>query len=289
MVVAYSLTSSHTQTLKIDMNYDDIISVQESWQCLKDDLNRQSSLEGSSDDDYKQNNRYYQKQLGDTMYRKIVEMCFFEHRDPRLETISSGRSTTTADKENNYKVPNNRRPTPTGDDDSRSCATTKSSYDPFLEIKTSTFLRMLDSVINFLGPKRDDMTASLKNLGRKHVVYEVMADDYALIGDALIFTLQKHMTTWDEHLETSWRSVYSFISTTMLEGANEAMLNRARSSSQPSKSVSGSSSKKSSKYNSSLPPHVHESIPTEIRLPVDGGRGFFARHFGKFRRNSANN
>jgi hemoglobin-like flavoprotein len=284
MVLAASTTQEHTQAVANEVDYDDVISVQESWQCLKDDLNRQSSLQGSSDDQNKRRDDYYQKQLGETLYRKIVEMCFFEHKDPRLETTSAGRSAT--DKENNVTVHrNNRRTSTAADDDSRSCATTKSSYDPFLEIKTSTFLRMLDSVIKLLGPKHDHMTASLKDLGRKHLQYEVMADDYGLIGDALIYTLQKHMTSWDEQLETSWRSVYSFISTTMLEGAQEAIANRIR----PPKSVGGSSAKKTSKHASVLSHHAHQPIPTEIRLSGGVGRGFFARHFGKFRRNSANN
>jgi hypothetical protein len=283
-------TASTSTTRELD--YEDVISVQDSWECLKADLNKENNPNNDPD--------AYKKPLG--------EMCFL---DPRIDTTTTTAcsaasvSSTNKDQQDFPPLPPKALPTldddDDDDDDSQSCATSKSSYDPFLELKTSSFLRMLDKVVALLGPKLDHVSKALHDLGRQHVVYQVNAADYALIGNALLFTLKQHMTAWDQDMERAWKSAYSFISTTMIAGANDYRTAKRASighKNRPSKSVSGAS-KTSSPQHGSRPPkrskhgsngssknRHHAPVPMEIAVHEGG---FFSRHFAKFRRNSANN
>jgi hypothetical protein len=107
----------------------------------------------------------------------------------------------------------------------------------------------------------------------------VATQDFALIGDALILTLQKHMgDKWNTDLEASWRSIYEFISVNMVAGLNDTA---------PAVPSGGSacSTRKSSKP-SSRKKAEKAPFPTEIRIN-DSELGFFSRHFKALRRRSA--
>jgi hemoglobin-like flavoprotein len=66
----------------------------------------------------------------------------------------------------------------------------------------------------------DALTSILKNLGKRHVQYGAVLNDYPLIGDALLQALERHLgRDWNADVQQTWTSAYQLIADTMSEGA----------------------------------------------------------------------
>ena len=91
------------------------------------------------------------------------------------------------------------------------------------------FVKMLDVVLQMLGPDLVPLATALQELGAKHLDYGVSPADYEIVGNALFFTLEKYLgNKWNSKMEKSWRTVYTFISQAMVSGTEkEAMLRAA--------------------------------------------------------------
>ena len=62
----------------------------------------------------------------------------------------------------------------------------------------------------------------LRDLGRRHVRYGVLPVHYAIVGAALIWTLQEKLgEEFTPEIKDAWKEVYRIVSKTMIEGANE--------------------------------------------------------------------
>jgi hypothetical protein len=134
--------------------------------------------------------------VAETLFRKIIDLIFFEKNDPTVET-----SLPDQDHQN--------------------------MSNPLFRIKSTMFVKMLDVVINMLGPDLVPLTVTLQELGAKHYDYGVANTDYKIVGEALFSTLEMHLgNKWNKKLEKSWRSVYSFISSAMMKGTEMEAIDR---------------------------------------------------------------
>jgi hypothetical protein len=138
-----------------------------------------------------------EKVVAETLFRKIIDLIFFEKKDSTAES-------NIPDKNN------------------------QNMMNPLFRIKSTMFVKMLDVVLQMLGPDLAPVADTLQELGAKHLDYGVSPGDYDIVGDALFFTLEKHLgDKWNTTMEKSWRSVYSFISKAMVAGTEKEAKLRA--------------------------------------------------------------
>jgi hypothetical protein len=136
--------------------------------------------------------------VAETLFRKIIDLIFFEKKDPTVETSLPSQND-------------------------------QNMMNPLFRIKSTMFVKMLDVVLQMLGPDLVPVATALQELGAKHLDYGVSPGDYDIVGKALFFTLEKHLgDKWNTKMEKSWRSVYSFVSKAMVAGTEkEAQLRAA--------------------------------------------------------------
>jgi hemoglobin-like flavoprotein len=90
----------------------------------------------------------------------------------------------------------------------------------FLE-HARTVVRMLDATVNMLGPALQPVSNTLEDLGQRHVAYGVLPAHYAVVGEALLSTLEAALgEAWTATVREGWSGIYSFVSSTMIRGAN---------------------------------------------------------------------
>jgi L-arabinose isomerase len=93
----------------------------------------------------------------------------------------------------------------------------------FLE-HARTVVRMLDATVNMLGPDLQPVIDTLEDLGQRHVAYGVLPAHYAVVGEALLSTLEAALgDAWTATVREGWSGIYSFISSTMIRGANTSL------------------------------------------------------------------
>ena len=74
---------------------------------------------------------------------------------------------------------------------------------------------MLAVVVHGLD-RLDAIIGAVQALGRRHVAYGVCAEHYALVGAALLATLESRLgAVFTEDVRSSWASAYGFLSTIM--------------------------------------------------------------------------
>lgn len=78
---------------------------------------------------------------------------------------------------------------------------------------------MLSSIITRLD-KLDELSETIDAMARRHVDYGVKASHYALVGNALLWTLKKGLgADWTKELEDAWTTCYRILSTTMINAS----------------------------------------------------------------------
>jgi hypothetical protein len=81
---------------------------------------------------------------------------------------------------------------------------------------------MLDLAVNLLGPDLHPVTVALRDLGARHTAYGVLPSHYDIVGQALLHTLETALgDAWTDEVKKGWIGVYTFVSTAMIEGAEE--------------------------------------------------------------------
>ena len=71
----------------------------------------------------------------------------------------------------------------------------------------------------------DTVMHDIQKLAQRHVRYGVEPKHYDLVGEALIWTLQKGLAgTWNEALEAAWVTCYRLLATAMIDASQEAEL-----------------------------------------------------------------
>jgi hemoglobin-like flavoprotein len=64
----------------------------------------------------------------------------------------------------------------------------------------------------------------LRQLGARHVAYGVHAEHYAIVGQVLLWTLERGLQDhYTPAVSAAWQAVWTAIATTMQEGAQQAL------------------------------------------------------------------
>lgn len=84
-------------------------------------------------------------------------------------------------------------------------------------------IRTVDTAVSMLAPDLDPLVEVLHELGKKHAQYGALPAHYAVVGRALIDTLEKAMgDKFTNEVKTAWAHIYDILSSSMIEGAEEA-------------------------------------------------------------------
>ncbi|MBX2855743.1 MAG: hypothetical protein KTR21_12195 [Rhodobacteraceae bacterium] len=63
----------------------------------------------------------------------------------------------------------------------------------------------------------------IEALGRRHIEYEVMQPHYDTVGQALLWTLERGLgKSWDDDVAEAWTAVYTALSKTMIQAAEQS-------------------------------------------------------------------
>ena len=80
-------------------------------------------------------------------------------------------------------------------------------------------LSMLNYVISKLD-RLEDIMGEVVKLARRHTTYGVREEHYAVVGNALVWTLEKGLgDEWNEELQEAWADCYSTLATAMINAA----------------------------------------------------------------------
>ncbi len=84
--------------------------------------------------------------------------------------------------------------------------------------------KLLVSLVLIIDNLRDlsYLKELLKNMGKRHVEYDVVSEYYPLVGEILLSTLQEYLGKyWTAVVKQAWTDAYNTIGDLMLEGAKE--------------------------------------------------------------------
>jgi Globin len=99
---------------------------------------------------------------------------------------------------------------------------------PLFKRHARGLFQMLDAAIQMLGPDMEPLSVELKELGARHTGYGVLPPHYAVVGQALLFTLEAALgDKWTPTVQKGWEGVYHFVSSAMMEGAEELLAKQA--------------------------------------------------------------
>lgn len=92
--------------------------------------------------------------------------------------------------------------------------------DPKFLAFATKFIRMIDMAVDMLGPDMDIVEEQMYGLGVAHKRYGVTPKHFDIMGKALEHTFQGILgNKFTPSNKKAWKSVYSFMSSTMIQGA----------------------------------------------------------------------
>ncbi len=85
-----------------------------------------------------------------------------------------------------------------------------------MEAQYNKLIDMLNSIVAQLD-SLDALEEDIAAMARRHANYGVKPQHYALVGDALIWTLQKGLgKDWNEEKEEAWKACYQLLADIMI-------------------------------------------------------------------------
>jgi len=97
-------------------------------------------------------------------------------------------------------------------------------FPKYMNLQYKKLIDMLTSIITRLD-KTDEIDDDLKALAIRHVDYGVKREHYALVGEALIWTLEKGLgNDWNDKLKEAWLACYTMIANIMINAAENQMV-----------------------------------------------------------------
>lgn len=83
-------------------------------------------------------------------------------------------------------------------------------------------MAMIDTVVKSLD-NLEAVVPAIQASGRRHIDYGVKDEDYATVGEALIWTLGAGLgDDFTDEVKQAWLEAYTILSTTMIDAAHEA-------------------------------------------------------------------
>jgi NAD(P)H-flavin reductase/hemoglobin-like flavoprotein len=96
----------------------------------------------------------------------------------------------------------------------------RSMFPAAMDVQRERLFRALTSAVGHLA-EPEKFVPMLQALGRDHRKFDVRPEQYAAVGRALITALRTYSEQfWVPELEDAWRRAYSYLATTMMEGAH---------------------------------------------------------------------
>lgn len=84
-------------------------------------------------------------------------------------------------------------------------------------------MQMLNTAVNSLK-NIEAVVPAIKQMGVRHIDYGVSNDMYAIVGEALLWTLGAGLgDAFTEEVKEAWTAVYTLVAETAIAGANEAI------------------------------------------------------------------
>lgn len=84
-------------------------------------------------------------------------------------------------------------------------------------------MEMIGVAVGLLD-KPQQLLPALRHLGKRHVAYGVQDTHYAVVGRALLETLEIGLgDAFDAPTREAWSTMYALVSTTMIEGASQTI------------------------------------------------------------------
>jgi hemoglobin-like flavoprotein len=85
--------------------------------------------------------------------------------------------------------------------------------------QSKKLLAMINYVISKLN-KLEDILDEVAKLARRHVSYGVKPDHYTIVGEALLWTLEKGLTdNWNSEVKEAWTDCYQILSSAMINAS----------------------------------------------------------------------
>lgn len=90
------------------------------------------------------------------------------------------------------------------------------------EAQAQKLISLITFAVNKLNTI-DDIVNDVKSLGKRHKKYNVKAEHYAIVAEALLWTLEKALQEkWNDEMKEAWVAVYTLLSSTMISAAEES-------------------------------------------------------------------
>ena len=97
---------------------------------------------------------------------------------------------------------------------------TRELFAANMEVQRSRLLRALVYVVHMVD-RPDDLVPFLRQLGRDHRKFGVIAEHYDAVGNALLGALKRYAgSAWTPAVEKAWADAYGLIARTMVEAAD---------------------------------------------------------------------
>ena len=85
--------------------------------------------------------------------------------------------------------------------------------------QSKKLLAMINYVISKLN-KLEDILDEVAKLARRHVSYGVKPDHYTIVGEALLWTLEKGLAdNWNSEVKEAWVDCYNILSSAMINAS----------------------------------------------------------------------
>ena len=98
----------------------------------------------------------------------------------------------------------------------------KNLFKENLNTQAQKLISMITFVVHKLN-NLQDVVKDVKALGKRHKNYNVKPEHYAVVAQALLWTLEKGAgDTWTEDHRDAWVAAYTILSQTMMQAASEA-------------------------------------------------------------------
>ena len=96
-----------------------------------------------------------------------------------------------------------------------------------IEEQSRKLLVTLSFIISKLD-RLDEIVSEVVKLAKRHINYGVKPAHYAIVGEALLWTLEKGLTEqWNDELKQAWTDCYTILSNAMIEAAEYTELDAA--------------------------------------------------------------
>lgn len=86
-----------------------------------------------------------------------------------------------------------------------------------MEKQYEKLIDMLNAIVNRLD-RLNEISEEIQAMAQRHVGYGVKPSHYKLVGNALLWTLEKGLgDDWTEEVKTAWVTCYTLLSDTMIK------------------------------------------------------------------------